>query len=167
MGLPEPLGSERDAELSATIKARVVAAQADLPTLALARFFHIDPLLRWGGGGPQWSWPLPWAYADESLAAELAQAHHALDGQGYCGPDDRGAYFRSVLCLVWPDSETQLFVEGQFGGWGRLRVSRNAVEDYFIPDGETIALACLPDQNRTLYADQERALQAFRAALIV
>ncbi|MFZ1103175.1 MAG: non-canonical purine NTP pyrophosphatase [Hyphomicrobiaceae bacterium] len=169
MGRPEPVGSDRDALLSATIKATVVAAESDLPAAALARFFHIDPLLRWGGGGPQWSWPQPWPYASENLASELTEAYHALDAGGYCGPDDRGAYFRSVLCLVWPDGESQSFegrVEGQFGRWGRPRVPLNVIEDYFIPDGEAIALAHLSDEVRALYSDKERAFEAFLRTFI-
>src|SRR5215510_5457240 len=100
VGLPEPSGSARDPLRNATRKAAVVAAITYTPAIGLARWFHIDPLVRWGGGGPQWSWSIPWPYENEVLATELWEAHHALSGMGYCGPNDRGAYFRTLLCLV-------------------------------------------------------------------
>jgi hypothetical protein len=120
VGLPEPSGSTRDPLHNATRKAAVVAAITNTPAIGLARGFYIDPLLRWGGGGPQWSWPLPWPYEDEALATELWEAHHALNGMWYCGPDDRGAYFRTRMSSVarhpipyirgadsWPVSNTR------------------------------------------------------------
>src|SRR5262245_23248325 len=71
-GLPEPSsGSTRDPLHIATRKAAVVAALTTTPAVGLARGFYIDPMLRWGGGGPQWSWPVPWPYESEALAAEL------------------------------------------------------------------------------------------------
>jgi XTP/dITP diphosphohydrolase len=168
VGLPEPGGSARDPLHSATRKAAVVAALTTTPAVSLARGFYIDPLLRWGGGGPQWSWPVPWPHEREILAAELWEAHHALDGMGYCGPDDRGAYFRTVLCLAWPDAESHTFegrAEGQFGVWGHHHKPGNLVADYFVPDGETVPLASLADQTRQLPPDQDQAFEAFRKAL--
>jgi hypothetical protein len=66
-GLPEPshhydrrrAKRRDDALLSATRKASVVAAMTEMPTIGLVRGFYIDPMLRWGGGGPQWFWPMP------------------------------------------------------------------------------------------------------------
>jgi XTP/dITP diphosphohydrolase len=168
VGLPQPSGSNRGLSDSATAKAAVVAAITGIPAIGHARGFRIDPMLRYGGGGPQWSWPFPWPYASEELAAELEQADAALNASGYCGPDDRGAYFRSVLALVWPDLESLIFegrFEGQFGVWGCSHGSADLVEDYFVPDGETVALASLTDAARQLSCDQEQAFEALRRAL--
>jgi XTP/dITP diphosphohydrolase len=168
VGLPEPSGSSRDPLRNATRKAAVVAALTTTPAVGLARGFYIDPLLRWGGGGPQWSWPLPWTRESDALAAELWEAHHALDGMGYCGPDDRGAYFRTVLCLVWPDAQSQTFegrAAGQFGVLGHRHKPGDLVADYFVPDGETVPLASLTDESRQLFPDQDQAFDAFRKAL--
>jgi len=168
VGLPQPRGSDRGLVDSATAQAAVVAATTAIPAIGHARGFCIDPMLRYGGGGPQWSWPFPWPYASEELAAELKQADAALNASGYCGPDDRGAYFRCVLALVWPDLESLIFegrVEGQFGVWGCSHGSADLVEDYFVPNGETVALASLTDAARQLYWDQEQAFEALRGAL--
>ena len=138
------------------------------PTVAPARGFYIDPLLRWGGGGPQWFWPLPWPYATQELAAELRRADIDLDAMGYCGPDDRGAYFRSVLCLVWPDAESQVFegrLAGQFGVYGGRNSAGDLIDDYFVPDGEAVALASLAVDARQRYSDVERAFEALREGL--
>ena len=168
VGLPEAGGSSRGPLHGATRRAAVVAAITNTPTIALARAFCIDPMLRWGGGGPQWSWPLPWPYKEEVLATESWDAHHALDRMGYCGPDDRGAYFRTLLCLVWPDAQSQTFdgrTEGQFGLWGHRHKPSDLVADYFVPDGEVVQLACLADEACQLSPDQKLAFKAFREAL--
>ena len=76
--------------------------------------------------------------------------------------------FSSVLSLVWPDLESLIFegrLEGQFGVWGCSDGSADLVEDYFVPDGETVALASLTDEARQLYCDQEQAFEAVRRAL--
>jgi inosine/xanthosine triphosphate pyrophosphatase family protein len=178
-GLPDPShfhGARRtkrrdDALLSATSKASVVATMTDMPTIGLARGFYIDPMLRWGGGGPQRYWPIPWPWASEELARELGEADDALIAYGCCGPDDRGAYFRTVLCLVWPDAESQTFeglVEGQFQTCNGFNRPRNLVADpaqYFVPEGEAIALAHIGEEKRRQYSDQQRAFEAFRSAV--
>jgi XTP/dITP diphosphohydrolase len=168
VGLPEPSGSTRGPLHRATRKAAVVAALTATPAIGLARGFYIDPMLRWGGGGPQWSWPLPWPHENETLATELWEAHHALDGMGYCGPDDRGAYFRTLLCLVWPDAQSLTFegrAPGQFGVYDHRHKPDDLVADYFVPDGKTVPLASLGDEARQLFPDQEQAFEAFRSAL--
>jgi len=168
VGLPQASASDRGLADSATAKAAVVAAMTGIPAIGHARGFFIDPMLRYGGGGPQWFWPSPWPYASEELAAELEQADAALNASGYCGPDDRGASFRSVLSLVWPDLESLIFerrLEGQFGVWGCSHGPADLVEDYFVRDGETVALASLADAARQLYWDLEQAFEALRRAL--
>ena len=167
VGLPEPSGSTRGTLDSATRKAAVVAAITNTPASGYARGFYIDPLLRWGGGGPKWAWPIPWPYKIEDLAAELRKADHQLGGQGYCGPDDRGAYFRTLLCIVWPDAQSLTFegrIPGQFITRGRRNKPRDLVY-YFVPDGETAPVALLADEARQHFSDQEQAFEAFRKAL--
>jgi XTP/dITP diphosphohydrolase len=166
VGLPEPSESPRGPLHTAARKAAVVAAITNTPAIGYARSFYIDPMLR--GDGPQWSWPLPWPYGSADLAAELWTAHHALDAQGYCGPDDRGAYFRTVLCLAWPDAESETYegrFQGQFGGSRHGNKQGDLVVNYFVPDGETVPLASLADKACQLSPDQDQAFKAFRRAL--
>jgi len=176
LGLPDPshpyhphrTKRRDDGLLSATSKASVVATMTDMPTIGLARGFYIDPMLRWGGGGPQWYWPIPWPCASEELAGELSEADDALNASGYCGPDDRGSYFRTVLCLAWPDAESQTFegrVEGQFQTWGPGDLAGDPAR-YFIPEGEAIDLAHTGEGELQQYLDQERAFEAFRKAVL-
>src|SRR5262249_43249680 len=100
VGLPEPSGSGGPLH-RATRKAAVVAAIRNNPAIDHARSFYIDPLLRWRGGRP--NWPLLWPWESAGLAAELWGAHNAINAQRYCGPNDRGAYLRTVLCPQRPD----------------------------------------------------------------
>lgn len=145
----------------------VIAMMNGMPAVGYARGFYIDPMLRWGGGGPQFFWPMPWPYESKDLATELWEADHQLNGQGYCGPDDRGAYFRTLLSIVWPDAQSQTFearIPGQFITRGHRNKPRDLVY-YFVPDSETAPLACLTDNVRQLYSDQQEAFEALRRAL--
>jgi len=109
VGLPEPAGAGANALHRATGKASAVAAFSNLPALGFAQEFRIDPLLRYGdGSGPQWTWPLPRSAPRETIHAEIRRADDKLVRGGYCGPDDRGAFIRCVLCLAWPDMETMV-----------------------------------------------------------
>lgn len=103
----------------------------------------IEPLLHFGGGGPPRSWPVPWPGKNEELAANLLEADDALVRGGYCGPDDRGAYFHTVLCLLWPNAESRIFegrMAGQFIPLIRLRISsRGFLPGFgscFMPEGK-------------------------------
>jgi XTP/dITP diphosphohydrolase len=178
LGLPEPsqhhnsqYARRRDGLLlSATSKATVIATMTDMPAIGHARGFYIDPMLRWGGGGPQWFWPIPWPHPIEDLGMEFDEADNTLNEGGYCGPDDRGAYFRSVLCLAWPDAEIEVYegcIEGQVQTWDISSKGKGTLvgdpEQYFIPDGETAPLARL--RPKGLRPDQERAFARFRRAI--
>ena len=107
-----------------------------------------------------------WPYAGETFAAELWEADNQLVAQGYCGPDDRGAFFGTLLCLVWPDAQSQTFdgrIPGQF--LTRVRKKTRDLVYCFVPDGETAPLALLEQEARHLSSDQKQAFEAFWKAL--
>ena len=170
--LPEPSVSDSDLYLPLKIKAAVISAEAHLPTIGCARSFMIDPLLRYGGGGPQWRWSVPWLGAKEDVVAELIQADNALNSGGYCGPDDRGAIIHTVLCLAWPDARTEVFegrMKGQFAQlWYGRKNPSDLMPDFaecFVPDGETATIADLDGDLRQWNMDEKQAIDALRRAL--
>lgn len=163
----EPSVSDRDVIQTLKIKTAVVLSETCIPALGYARSFRIDPLLLHGGGGPHWQWPVPWPGTKEELAAELVQADNALNGGGYCGRNDRGALFHTLLCLGWPDLRCQVFegrMEGQFAqlfcGGRRSGSLTPDFQDCFVPKGETSALADLHQRN----LDEKQAIDALRHA---
>lgn len=171
--VPEPALFDGDLTRALKTKAAMVSAAAGLPAIGHARSFRIDPLLRHGGdGGPQWRWPVPWPGAKQELAAQLIQADNALTRGGYCGPDDRGAFFHTLLCLAWPDARTRVFegrMEGQFAQlWhGRKKTGdlMPGFADCFLADGETASLADLDDGSGQWNKDEKQAIDALRHAL--
>ena len=168
----EPSVCDSDVYIDLKPKAAVISEAFHLPAIGHARSFVIDPLLQYGGGGPQWRWPVPWPGAKEDLAAELIHADNALNLGGYCGYDDRGACFQTVLCLVWPDARSQVFegrLEGRFAQvWSGRKKSRDLMPDFaecFIPDGETATIADLDGGLPQWNLDQNQAIDALRHAL--
>lgn len=170
--LPEPTVTESDPYRAANAKAAAIMASTSFPAVGLARSFQIDPLLRYGGGGPQSRWPIPWPGTTEDLAAELFQADDLLNRGGYCGPDDRCAAFHTVLCLVGSDARSQSFegrMAGQFASLSSKRMkSRAFVPDFadcFVPNGENDVIAELGGSLSEWSRDQQQAIDALRQGM--
>jgi XTP/dITP diphosphohydrolase len=165
--LPEPSGAGTTALDYATRKASAVAWFSNMPALGFAQDFCISPLLRYSDDCPKWTWPLPHSCASSKIYAEIKKADDELNRGGYCGPDDRGAFFRCVLCLAWPDMENLVLearIEGQLGTIG-LRESPNSTDvftDYFVPDGEARTINSLPRAARKRYSAFRRAIALLR-----
>jgi inosine/xanthosine triphosphate pyrophosphatase family protein len=84
---------------------------------------------------------------------------------------ERGAYLWCALWLVRPEATPQVFrgkVEGQFE-LPRHRTRPEPIvpdiERYFVPDGETAALAFLAPERRDHYSEEKRAFAALGQAL--
>ena len=54
---------------------------------------------------------------------------------------------------------------GQFGVYGGRNSAGDLIDDYFVPDGEAVALASLAVDARQRYSDVERAFEALREGL--
>ncbi|WP_340120036.1 hypothetical protein [Pelagibius sp. 7325] len=171
LNLPEPQVYERDACLALKTKGAVISADTGLPAIVYGRYFVIDPLLRYGGGGPQWRWSVPWSGSEEDLVADIFEAEDTLNRNGYCGPDDRGALFQTLLCLVWPDSQSQIF-EGRLEGQVAPLFHRRRLHDWphrfegcFVPN-EEIAVTPTPISGLAAWSlDQAQAVCALRRSL--
>lgn len=168
--LPEPPVSDSNLYIALRAKAAVISAATELPAISHARSFLIDPLLE--GKGPQWRWPVPWPGTCKDLSTELLQADNALNRGGYCGPDDRGALFQTVLCLVLPDASCQLFegrMQGQFAQLYHDQTRQDEIvlgfADCFVPDGESATIANLGGDLRQWGRDQTPAIDALRHSL--
>jgi hypothetical protein len=115
VGLPDPRVDAGGLRASALTRASFASSKARLPALGMDRVFTIEPLLD-GAKRPRWSWRLPWLGPRHAFVCALRDADRALIDGGYCGPNDRGAYFETCLCFAEPDREPAFFetrVEGQ------------------------------------------------------
>ena len=171
LDLPEPQVYERDSCLALKTKGAVISADTGLPAVVYGRYFVIDPLLKYGAGDPQWRWSVPWSGSKEDLAADIFEAGDALNRNGYCGPDDRGALFQTLLCLVWPNSQSQIFegrLEGQVAPLFHRRRLHDwplCFEDCFVPNEESAAAATPVSGQAAWSLDQEQAVCALRRSL--
>jgi inosine/xanthosine triphosphate pyrophosphatase family protein len=139
-----------------------------MPALGFAQEFCINPLLRFGDDScPLWSWPFRHSGPSRNVYEELKKADNELNRGGYCGPDDRGAFIRCVLCLTWPDMENLVLearVEGQLGAIAPQE-NGNATDvfiDYFVPDGEERTISSLPRAARKRYSAFRQAIGILR-----
>ena len=150
---------------------QTTAAQAEFITattreisVSIASTFEIDPLLRFGGGGPNFCFPDPFRGSKRVLFEALMQADEALVHGAYLGPADRGARFRCVIALAGPGRATQLFeatTEGQLTGVYAIRSP--TYEHYFVPDGESVSFDRLSPARQRAYSHRGKAIEMLSA----
>jgi inosine/xanthosine triphosphate pyrophosphatase family protein len=139
-----------------------------VPALGFAQEFRINPLLRFGDDSdPQWTWPIPHSLCRSKLHAEIKKVGDELNRRGYCGPDDRGAFIRCVLCLIWPDMES-LILEARVEGQLNAAVLEDGGEtadlfsEYLVPDEEERTLRSLSLAAQVRYSPLHRAIGILR-----
>jgi len=159
------------------LRAGIVAERTGVRTASLVRSFVIDPLFSYAPdpqlsssrGYQTWSWEIPLGgRASGELATQLSDADRALTAGGYCGPDDRGAYLLTVVCVVEPNNEAyfiQEWCDGQFWLDDRAVTGRDSDVDLgmcLVPAGESKPLALLDLASQTRVSDICKATRHFR-----
>lgn len=168
LGLPEPDETESTFAGNARLKALAAATAAGLPALADDSGLEVDCL----GGAPgifsaRWAGPTK----DFGLAmAKVAEEIGRRDGWTATDPSVAGprANFISVLCLAWPDGETQLF-EGKVHGslvWPARGGNGFGYDPMFQPDGETRTYGEMQPKEKYAGSHRTRAFAAFKAACL-
>lgn len=172
---PQPTSDGRDARENTMLAAAIVASRTRLPAVAVARSFTIDPLFAWTPDPqlsptrdyPTWHWQIPPRETKAQLVGAVHTADETLSSHGYCGPDDRCAYFLTTLCFVAPGGPPHFIEE-----WcdGQFYLHEDAVTERgldfarcVIPAGHTEALAFLDSSSRAELSDLRRAIRSFAA----
>ena len=169
----EPVSGGRDARETAMFTAAIIASRVALPTVAIARTFTIDPLFAWRPDPqlshtrdyPTWTWQIPPREGKTDLIRAVNAAEETLQRHGYCGPDDRCAYFLTTLCFVPPEGAPHIIDEwcdGQFYLSEEAETERGV--DFarrFIPTGQTERLAYLDSSTRADLSDLRKAIRSF------
>lgn len=172
---PEPTSDGRDARENAVLAAAIIASRSKLPTIAVARSFTIDPLFAWlpdpqlshTRDYPTWTWQISPRETRTQLIKAVNAAEDTLQSHGYCGPDDRCAYFLTTLCFVESEGEPRIIEEwcdGQFYLRDDAETERGL--DFarcLIPTGHKEPLAYLDSSTRAQLSDLRRAIRSFAA----
>ena len=170
--LPEPSQDGRDARESTMLGAAVISSRAALPTVAIERSFTIDPLFSYHPDPqlshtrdyPTWTWRIPPRERTAEFIKDVNAADKLLWQSGYCGPDDRGAYFLTTLCFTTPEGEPH-FIEEWCNGQFYLHpdaTNERGIDfaECLVPTGHTETMSKLDSSTRASLSDFRKAVQS-------
>ena len=133
--LDEPEETGTTFEANAELKALAAATATGLPALADDSGFAVDAL-----GGDPGIYSARWAGPDRDFMMAMRNIEEKLQAAGATAPEQRIGRFIAVLCLAWPDGETQFFrgeVEGQVV-WPPRGEKGFGYDPMFQPEDHTI-----------------------------
>ena len=165
LGLAEPEETEATFEGNAKLKAVAAASGSGLPALADDSGLEVECL----GGAPgiysaRWAGPgKDFGLAMKRVSEEIT-AHNAWPAPGLYGLGPR-ANFISVLCLAWPDGQTQMFEGRVFGHlvWPPRGGNGFGYDPMFVPDGDTRTYGEMDPTEKYAGSHRTRAFAAFKA----
>jgi len=163
LNLSEPEETETTFAGNARLKALAAAEGSGLPSLADDSGLEVDCLdgapgiysARWAGPGKDFG------VAMKKVADEIS----ARNGWGSPAPK---ANFISVLCLAWPDGETQIFEGKVFGHlvWPARGGNGFGYDPMFVADGETKTFGEMEPAEKYAISHRTRAFAVFQAAML-
>lgn len=165
LGLAEPEETEPTFHGNAKLKAVAAAKASGLPALADDSGLEVEAL----GGAPgiysaRWAGPgKDFGVAMKKVAGELeVRGGWPAPGMNGLGPR---ANFISVLCLAWPDGETQFFEGKVFGHlvWPPRGGNGFGYDPMFVADGETQTFGEMEPKQKYAISHRTRAFAKFKA----
>jgi XTP/dITP diphosphohydrolase len=158
LGLPEPEETAPDFVGNARIKAQAAALSSGLPALADDSGFCVAGL-----GGAPGVVSARWAGESKDFGLAMARVEREL-GAG----QDRRAWFICVLCLAWPDGQTDSFM-GRVDGlavWPPRGELGFGYDPMFVPRHETRTYGEMPPHEKERDSHRARAFAQFERALL-
>lgn len=165
LGLAEPEETETTFEGNAKLKALAAAQASGLPALADDSGLEVQCLrgapgifsARWAGPGKDFG------LAMQKVADEIT-ARNAWTGFGSAAKGPR-ANFTSVLCLAWPDGETQMFTGQVFGRlvWPARGGNGFGYDPMFVADGEEKTFGEMEPKEKYAISHRTRAFAKFKS----
>ena len=134
LGLPEPVEDGDSFEANAELKASAAALASGEVALADDSGLAVDVL-----DGAPGIHSARWAGPDRDFAMAMRTLEERLRQIGATQPDARRGRFVCVLCLAWPDGETELF-RGEIEGvlvWPPRGDEGFGYDPVFLPDGHS------------------------------
>lgn len=158
LSLPEPEETADSFAGNAAIKAVAAAKAANLPALADDSGFCVSAL-----GGAPGIFSARWAGPDKDYPDAMRRIHEQIGDS-----PDRGAWFISVLCLAWPDGQTETF-EGRIDGhvvWPPHGTNGHGYDPIFAPGDGARTFADMTDTQKNAISHRGLAFALFRVACL-
>lgn len=153
MNLPEPEETADSFAGNAAIKALAASAATGLPSLSDDSGFCVSAL-----GGRPGVYSARWAGPDGNMDTAMLRVHDEMGSSA-----DHRAAFVTVLCLAWPDGETQC-VEGRCEGsvvWPPRGSEGHGYDPIFVPEGENRSFAEMSSNEKNAISHRGQALDRF------
>jgi XTP/dITP diphosphohydrolase len=162
-GLEEPEETEPTFEGNARLKALVAAEGAKLPALADDSGLEVEGL-----DGAPGIYSARWAGPHRDFSIAMQRVHDELAERGGWNGATPRANFISVLCLAWPDGETQLY-EGKVYGhleWPPRGTNGFGYDPIFVADGQSMTFGEMEPANKYAISHRTRAFDVFKRACL-
>jgi XTP/dITP diphosphohydrolase len=148
---------------NAKIKAVFAAKGSGLPALADDSGIEIDAL-----DGAPGVHTADWAGPKRNFTIAMQRVHEEMSARRAWKGEPARANFISVLCLAWPDGQTQLF-EGKVYGhvvWPPRGYNGFGYDPIFVADGETLTFGEMEPKKKYAISHRTRSFEHFKHACL-
>ncbi|MGE3709144.1 MAG: RdgB/HAM1 family non-canonical purine NTP pyrophosphatase [Hyphomicrobiaceae bacterium] len=163
LGLPEPEETETTFAGNARLKALAAATAAGLPALADDSGLEVETL-----DGAPGVHSARWAGESRDFDFAMRKVHDEIERRDGWTANGPVADFICVLCLAWPDRETQSFEGKVFGHlvWPPRGRNGFGYDPMFIPDEGSQTFGEMEPAAKHAVSHRARAFSRFRASLL-
>jgi XTP/dITP diphosphohydrolase len=163
LGISEPEEIETTFAGNARLKALHSALASGLPALSDDSGLEVDAL-----GGAPGVYSARWAGAAKDFNYAMQRVEQGLLEKFASDPASRRANFTAVLCLAWPDGETEVFEGKVFGHlvWPPRGDQGFGYDPMFVPDGEDLTFGEMDVETKHAISHRARAFALFVAACL-
>ena len=160
LGLPEPEETESTFEGNARLKAVAAATASGLPALSDDSGVEVEAL-----DGAPGIYSARWAGATKDFRIAMQRVHDELAAKGAWELPGPRANFICVLCLAWPDGQSEVFDGRVFGRlvWPPRGVRGFGYDPMFLPDGKSETFGEMEPDAKHAISHRARAFELFRA----
>jgi XTP/dITP diphosphohydrolase len=163
LGLAVPEEPEPTFEGNAKIKAVFAAKGSGLPALADDSGIEIDALDKAPGVHTA-----DWAGPKRDFTIAMDRVHDEMSARHAWKGEPARANFISVLCVAWPDGQTELF-EGKVYGhvvWPPRGGNGFGYDPIFVADGETLTFGEMEPKKKYAISHRTRSFEHFKRACL-
>lgn len=163
LNLSEPEETETTFAGNARLKALAAAEGSGLPALADDSGLEVDCL-----DGAPGIYSARWAGPGKDFGIAMKKVADEISVRNGWGPPHPKANFISVLCLAWPDGETQIFEGKVFGHlvWPARGGNGFGYDPMFVADGESKTFGEMEPAEKYAISHRTRAFAVFQAAML-
>ena len=150
-------------EGNARIKAQFAAKAAGLPALADNSGIEIDAL-----DGAPGVHTADWAGPKRDFGIAMQRVHDQMAKRHAWSGEPARANFISVLCLAWPDGQTELFQGKVYGHvvWPPRGDNGFGYDPIFVADGQTLTFGEMEPAKKYAISHRTRAFEHFKRACL-